>query len=443
MSRSEFDHLVRALPADVLPRRRFLKQALALGLSASAVGSSLAACGSGTDSGDDGGGALRLAVYPYIPNVIDLDKIIKAYQAKNQGVEVSVTPLATDITTAANFVQKFTLEARQKKASYDLIFGPTPWIEVAPLAKAGALEPIGKLVGEQRLADLIGPARDGVTYSDGEIYSLPTWTDVVGFIHRSDMLQKFGAQPPSTWDEVVSTAGQLKSKLPSGTYSYGADWGFMHRSFLPIFVTLADKPFTDKGIVNLDDPAAVEAFELLRTLHPSMPPNASKNLGSSETFQAGKLAMETYWQAQYTRAIKAGLSADVVKMTSNPRGRRDSTLFWSTDVVIPKHAANKEMAAKFWVDGFLGSSEALQASVDTAGKILPYSSAANQVKVPEYMQALAEQLKSGTPIPMTDAYLKFEQPAYKEQVERMILRNQSARDTVANLKDAFKQGAGG
>lgn len=425
------------------PRHQLVRRALVAGLSATLL---LGACGTGDDEGTNGdttGDELRIGVYSYIGNVIDLEEIVDEYQADNPNVSISVEPLSTDITTVDAFVQKFTLEARQEEASYDLIFGVTPWIEVAPLAEAGAVAAIGDLVDPDVLDDLLGPAREGVTFEDGNIYSLPTWTDVVGFIYRSDLLEKYtgSAEPPETWDDVVSMAQQMQQDLPNGTYGYGADWTFMHRSFLPIFVTLSDQPFTDEGIVNMDDPAAVETLEIIQQLYSSMSPNADQDLGSSETFQAGNLVMETYWQAQRTRAVTAGLDESVVKMVNNPRGVRDSTIFWTTDAMIPAHAANKEEAVNFWLDGFLGSDDVLRASVDTAGKIPPYTSALEQVTLPEFMQPLAEQLVNGTPIPMNSAFLNFEQPAYKEQVERMILEGQSPQETAANLKEEFERGA--
>lgn len=408
----------------------------------------LSACGGDDATGNDNGGAggegpveLRVGVWSYIPDVIDFDKIVSDYEAANPDVTIDVSVLSTDITTSDPFVQKFTLEARQEEASYDLIFGATPWIEVAPLAEAGALAPINELVDEDVLDGLLGPVREGVTYSDGNIYSLPTWTDVLGLIYRSDLLEEHGgsAEPPGTWAEVVSMAEQLQQELPDGTYAYGADWNWLHRMFLPIFVTLAEQPFTDEGIVNMDDPAAVETFEIIQELHPFMPPNADQDLGSSETFQAGNVAMETYWQAQRTRAVTAGLDEKAVQIAGNPQGNQDSTVFWTTDAIVPAHAANKEAAAQFWVDGMLQNEDALQASVDEAGKVPPYSSALEQVTLPEFMQPLADQLASGTPIPMSDAFLSFEQPAYKEQVERMILEGQSPEETVANLKEAFEE----
>lgn len=442
MSRWELNEHMGDMPTGGFRRRHFTSVVVA-GLSATML---LSACGGDDGTGDDATGGegpveLRIGVWSYIPDVIDLDKIVSDYEAENPDVTIDVSVLSTDITTADSFVQKFTLEARQEEASYDLIFGATPWIEVAPLAEAGALAPLDDLVDEEVLNDLLGPAREGVTFEDGNIYSLPTWTDVVGLIYRSDLLEEHGGspQPPGTWDDVVSVAEQLEQELPDGTSAYGADWNFMHRSFLPIFVTLADQPFTEEGIVNMDDPAAVETLELIHQLQPFMPPNADQDLGTSETFQAGNVVMETYWQAQRTRAVTAGLDENVVKMGSNPQGNRDSTLFWTTDAIVPAHAANKEQAVQFWVDGMLRSEDALQASVDEAGKIPPYSSALEQVTMPEFMQPLAEQLATGTPIPMTDAFLSFEQPAYKEQVERMILEGQSPQDTAANLKEEFEK----
>lgn len=442
---SELEGLAERVARGQLSRRQFLGQALAVGVTASSAGSLLAACSGGSGSSK---GTIKVATYSYIPPNIDLAALAHAYTAKNPKVKISFTSIPDTLSSDLNaFVQKFTLEARQGNASYDLIFGPTPWVEIAPLARAHAVAPLDQYLPSDVRKDMPEPVRTGNTYSDGKMYGLPVWADVVGYISRKDLLQTAvgSSKPPGSWDQVVAMTKQLKGKLPSGTYAYGADWTYIHRLFLPIMTTFTDKPFTDKGLVNLDDPAALKALGYIQQLVPSMPPNSNdpKGLGSSTTFQAKRLAMESYWGAQYTRAVTAGVPASEIEVSSNPRGSRQSTLFWTTDVVLLKNSKNQDEAMKFLVDGLLKSPDFQKQSVNKAGKILPYTSMLNSVPLPSYLQPGAKQVEGGSTLPMNSAFEQVEYPSFQNEVEKMVLNGQSPQDTLNALKDAFKQYQGG
>src|SRR6266542_2776265 len=148
---------------------------------------------------------LAVGVYAYVPQGIPFDQVARTY-ADAHGVTVNVAPIANDITRdSAAFVQRMAADVQAKRSTYDLIAGPTTWIEVAPLAKLGAIEPIDAYVPKSLLDDMYDPVKKGVTFSDGKIYSMPWWADVVGFMYRNSMLKDaLGSDtPPSTWDQVL------------------------------------------------------------------------------------------------------------------------------------------------------------------------------------------------------------------------------------------------
>jgi ABC-type glycerol-3-phosphate transport system substrate-binding protein len=425
-----------------IDRRRFLRQSLLLGLSASSASTLLAACGgsSGSES-KRATGQLKVGVYPYIPDVFPIDQVARRFEKKHSGVKVTVSkiPGSVDLSDVNAVVQKFSLEARRNAASYDLIFGMTPWLEIAPLAKAGGLAKLDGMIPQDVVADMPEPVKRGNTYQ-GSLYTVPMWADVVGFIYRSDTLKReLGSdQPPGTWDDVLAMTQRLSAKLPKGNFAYGGDWAFSHRLFLPMLVTMTDNPYTDSGVFNMQDPGALKALTMIKELQKFMPPNADQDLGSSTTFQAKKLAMESYWQAQRTRAITAGLPESKVGMAANPSAQRNSTVFWTTNFVVQKASPNKDTAVSFVIDGMLKDDFALEQSVKQAGKIIPYNQLASGVQLPQFMQPLYQQMKSGEPIPMNTAWFQIEQPKYQDQSQRMILSGQSPEETQQNLAEAFK-----
>jgi multiple sugar transport system substrate-binding protein len=454
-----------------LSRRRFLHTALLA--ATAAMGSGLiAACSSAQPAGQPGANApaagqapggpaaaaspaaqttavapasgaagktLTVGVYAYVPQGIPFDQVAKTY-ADAHGVTVNVAPIGNDITRdSAAFVQRMAADAQSKHSTYDLIAGPTTWIEVAPLAKLGAIEPIEQYVPKTLLDDMYDPVKKGVTFADGKIYSMPWWADVVGLMYRKSMLQDgLGTDtPPATWDELVNDCETLKTKL-AGKSAYGADWNQGHRLYLPVVSTLTNNVYTSDGLWNVDDPAYLQGLQMIHKLYPYMPASSQQDLGSSQAFQAGQVAMATYWPTQVLRAIQAGQPKDDILMVSNPKSTKPGTLFWNADVIIPKYSSNKEEAGRFMNEALL-SDFTVQKTYEN-WKLLPYKSIneKHQSTLPDWAKPLVAELSSGQPLPMNPYFLGFEQPVFKEEVEKMILQNQSAEQTQKNLSSRFK-----
>jgi len=455
------------LPEQVgLSRRSFLRTALLAG--AVATGGLLAACSGSQPAAPQpaanppagapaaaaspaaqataiapasGSGAktLTVGVYAYVPQGIPFDQVARTY-ADAHGVTVNVAPIANDITRdSAAFVQRMAADVQAKRSTYDLIAGPTTWIEVAPLAKLGAIEPIDAYVPKSLLDDMYDPVKKGVTFSDGKIYSMPWWADVVGFMYRNSMLKDaLGSDtPPSTWDQVLEVCQTLKSKLSSKS-AYGADWNQGHRLYLPIVSTLTTNMYTSDGLWNVDDPVYLQALQMIQKLYPFMPTSSQQDLGSSQAFQAGQVAMATYWPTQVLRAIQAGQPKDDIAMVSNPKGTKAGTLFWNADVIIPKFSSNKEEAGRFMNEALL-SDFTVQKTYEN-WKLMPYKTINEKLQstLPDWAKPLIAELSSGQPLPMNPYFLGFEQPVFKEEAEKMILQGQSPEQTQKNLSSRFK-----
>lgn len=417
-------------------RRDFLRRTALAGLALPAVATA-SACGD--DSNAAGSGKLRVAYYQWIENVAPwLSQLKTRFEKDNPGVEVEYSPLANDLTNADSLVQKFTLEARQNKATYDLILGPTPWVEVGSLAKSGAVLALDDIIPARAKERLVERARREAVAPDGKTYSVPFWTDVVGFLTRPDLLRQHDTPAPTTWSDLAATVDALRPGLPEGMFVYGADWSFLHRLFLPILVTLTDTPFADNGTVDIGSPEAHEALELLGRLQPAMPPSAAQDLGSAEVFQAGKLLMETYWQAQYQRSQEGGLTEDQVTFAENLTGDHAGTVFWNTSGVVLKNSPVPELAVKFMTDGLLGEFGMTQ-SVTESGRACPVTDLTDIVELPLWLSNAYTQLESGTALPCNDAFLSVEQPAFEKEVQRMIIEGRSAGDTQQALVGAFAE----
>ncbi len=391
-------------------------------------------------------GALRLGVYGQYLQQIDFNAIVANYNKQNPNVQVQVIAIPGEEQAWDVITQKIQLESQQKKASWDMLVGPTPFIEPGALAKLGLIDPLDTVLPKAVWDDVYGGVLQEIKYTgDGKIYTFPWWSDVFGFIYRPSMLKDAtGSEtPPATWDEVLATNAKIKAKYGDKIYAFGMDWSYLHRSMLPIMGTLTDKLYTPDGVLNLDDPAAKDALTLISKLYPYLPPSSGDSLGSAKSFQSGVLATEIYWQPQVQRAIQAKQPENDIKLASFPKGTRSSTTFWTMGAIIPKYSANKDAAVDFILRGLMDP-VAVEISEPGNYKIVPFKSAQKKLqdsgKLPTWAPPLLALLDTSAPIPCNQYFLTVEQPIYLEEIQKMLLSNQSVDVTLKNLKDRITKG---
>jgi len=125
-----------------------------------------------------------------------------------------------------------------------------------------------------------------------------------------------------------------------------------------------------------------------------------------------------------------------------PKGDLDNTLFWSGGIMVPTYSENKEGAATFISECILG--EQSIRDIFANFKIVPFKSAVKMLTDDGTMPACAPPLISlldvAQAIPSNTYYLTIEQPAFQEEVEKMMLAGQSAEETLANLKQRIEEG---
>ncbi|MGQ9584545.1 MAG: extracellular solute-binding protein [Anaerolineae bacterium] len=377
---------------------------------------------------------------------IDFDRLIKKYMQEYPEVQIELIPIPGEEAAWQPMVQKMQLAAQNKQAPWDIVIGPTPFLEPGAMAPLGLLTPLDDLLPKEVFDDIYKAVNQEIRWTgDGKAYTFPWWSDVFGLIYRPSMLKEaVGTEkPPTTWDEVLTYAEKIKAKYGDQVAAFGADWNFGHRMFLPMLNTFAQKTFTDEGVLNLDDPGAKKTLEYMAKLYPYMPATSAEPLGSSKAFQSGAVAMEIYWQTQMLRAIQAGQPADDIVMTAFPKGDRVGTIFWTAGALIPTYSANKEAALHFMIKGMYDY-EAVYDTVVNDWKITPFRSAIKALEdkgvLPAWAPDLLPALDVTEPIPCNPYFLNVENPLIKEELEKMFLQGQSLDDTLANLKTRITEG---
>jgi len=138
--------------------------------------------------------------------------------------------------------------------------------------------------------------------SDGKIYGVPVYANVLGLMYRRDLFEQAGLdpnKPPQTWDELKAACAVLKAALPDtacfGVRNEGGLAGWMSFAMQASFgqdpnLTTVD----DKNVAGFNNPSMVQALTLWKELYDAgyMPTSLSwGNVPQVQDFSAGKVVM--------------------------------------------------------------------------------------------------------------------------------------------------------
>lgn len=170
--------------------------------------------------------------------------------------------------------------------TYDMIIVDNPWMY--DFASGGFLEPL-----DERIAatdgydynDYAAPLRDIATV-DGKTYGIPFYNYGLGLIYRKDLYQAAGLQPPTTLDELVTSATTLNTggraglaMQPQKGYKIFEEWGNY------LFAAGGSIQTADNKVA-LDSPEARRALQTYIDLYKSVAPANSLNWAFDEALRA-------------------------------------------------------------------------------------------------------------------------------------------------------------
>src|SRR5215470_16977655 len=135
------------------------------------------------------------------PVVSDVYRALaQQFERQNPGARVNLQILPG--TSGEQYNRYVTLFAA-KDASVDVISIDVIW--PAPMVAAGWLAPLDQwFTGDKRGVFLPGAIRANTI--GGKIYGVPWYTDAGLLYYRKDLLAKYNAKVPATWDEMIATA---------------------------------------------------------------------------------------------------------------------------------------------------------------------------------------------------------------------------------------------
>ncbi len=288
------------------------------------------------------------------PAVSDVYRALaQQFERQNPGVRVNLQILPG--TSGEQYNRYVTLFAA-KDASVDVISIDVIW--PAPMVAAGWLAPLDQwFTRDKREVFLPGAIRANTI--QGKIYGVPWYTDAGLLYYRKDLLAKYGARVPTTWDELVATAQRItegeKNPQLAGFLFQGAKIEALADIFYEVLWSNGGDILDSNGKVIVDNAQGMAAMnfilDLVRKSHVTPPGVAT--LATDDTriaFQDGRAAFLRNWTYAYDLFQSAGSKvAGQVGIAALPRGAagRSASTLGGWQLAISNFSRNRETAWKF------------------------------------------------------------------------------------------------
>jgi multiple sugar transport system substrate-binding protein len=216
----------------------------------------LAACGS-LGGGSDGGSSeaddtITFWHYYGEPHNLPLEKVLEAYDEANDDVEVDVRYIPFD---------DFNRTLQQSATAGELPdIALINAFDTQAMAEAGIIEDLSDRVEEWGEQDAYYPTSWETTQVDGATYGVPHVADDYAVYYNKDLLDAAGLQPPTTWEEMESTAATLAEDVKYGLALAGGE-GAEGATGLVLRALAAGGSIEEFG-----DDAGVEALQSFQTM---------------------------------------------------------------------------------------------------------------------------------------------------------------------------------
>jgi ABC-type glycerol-3-phosphate transport system substrate-binding protein len=369
--------IVRGLLDRKINRREFVTRATILGLSATSIGTILAACSTG-GSGNTGTSA-TYDPKKYAGTELHIlmtgdendhralgDKL--ADLERETGIKLTITAPAL-----GPLINKTLENLKAAKSDFELVeylgFLTTQQVGGGYFEKLNPyLDDPTETPPDYDFNDLIKANLDNVGYYDiaakklgngaKDLYGIPgLHSGSVIYFYRKDLFAAAGLQPAKTWDEFKTAAIKLNTKDVAGCSFIGAnDFSLATVDWYTRFITSGGKlmsgsPTTKDFKPNLTTPEAVGALQMLIDLLPYAPKNVTQ-YGFSQNvdgFSTGKIAQMIFWSTIAGPVFDPNKSKVADKTGTTPvpaaSGQKPSAILGGWGVAIPKNADPKKKKA--------------------------------------------------------------------------------------------------
>ena len=319
-----------------LDRRQFIRRAGGAVLLSGTLGSLLAACGSGDDSGSGSGdAAYGTKSHPLVFHHDAAVGPLFAPFVKRFNKQYAPLVLETSYVSQDYFAVT-SQQLAGGSADYDVLFADEGYLDL--WHENGWIRDLEQFDLDALLANLNAGVEDDLRSEDGKLVGLPYFRGAEIFVVNRAHLAKVGARAPQSWDEFLELARELKSKGVAQTpYSpYWIAYAFlMWHQLAAEAASDGAAPFFSRTFEAdfASDPVVERTLQRWQTMYREglVPADVftTDYGGVTNVFAGGKSSMSLRYQAQVVgwRDPRQSRVADAVVNTLIPGSTHDTHTF--------------------------------------------------------------------------------------------------------------------
>jgi multiple sugar transport system substrate-binding protein len=277
----------------IAPKKMIAAKLLALSLAGAALVMSASAVRADAD--------LKIFIAGNVPSNL-WRQLLDKYQVANPGVKATIE---TGGSTSELQAQYLNTVMSAKDSSLDVVLLDV--IRPAQFAAAGWTEPFGA----KDMSAYLATYTDANTV-DGKIVALPAFADAQFLYYRKDLLDKYGIQPPTTWDELRTAAKKIQasegnSALQGLSFVGRAIEGANCTFLVPYWSQ--GKTLASNGKLEFDRDAAIRSLSLWKSfVDDGLSKKNIAEVGTDDVrkdFQAGNAVFAVNWAYAWALAQSA------------------------------------------------------------------------------------------------------------------------------------------
>ncbi|GED21150.1 ABC transporter substrate-binding protein [Halomonas halmophila] len=193
---------------------------------------------------------------------------------------------------------------------------------------------------------------------DDRLVAMPWFTDAGVLYYRKDLLKKYDAEPPETWQELTETARRIKqAEREAGN---GDMWGyvFQGRAYEGLTCNALEwiassgggTIVNDKGEITIDNPQAAEALDMAASWVGDISPNGVLNYTEEQArgvFQSGNAVFMRNWP--YAWSLAQSEESEVrnkvgVVALPHGEGNESAATLGGWNLAVSRYSENPELA---------------------------------------------------------------------------------------------------
>ncbi|MBI4463378.1 MAG: ABC transporter substrate-binding protein [Acidobacteria bacterium] len=287
------------------------------------------------------------------PRAAFLTEIVQGFERENPGIRIreEILPSSTDEQH-----QFYVINLAAQASDVDVLDMDVIW--VPEFARAGWLAELTDQLGETELAPL-NSAAVSADWLGGKLYAVPWFVDAGVLYYRSDLLDKYGFQPPKTYEELLGIS-QVILAAENNPRLMGFLWqGKQYEGLVCVALEFirgnGGNLFDPDGHLSLTEPATLDALRFLQNLvwsHKVTPPLVTTldEEASRHIFQSGRAIFMRNWPYAWDLLnLPESPVAGKVGLTSIPHfsGQTSAPTLGGFHLGINSHSRHRKEATAF------------------------------------------------------------------------------------------------